>query len=72
MVCQYDIRRLDMLDEHKTDLVEAFMDAWNRQEVEKVADCYAEDLAYILFEGNKIKRNEVYFDRTALAALLMK
>ena len=36
-----------MLDEHKMDVVETFMDAWNRQDVEKVADCYAEDLAYI-------------------------
>ena len=129
-----------MLDKHKTDLVQTFMDAWNRQDVEKVAGCYAEDLAYIdpntrgeiatqqalrryltklfslwkmhwsvrdihvfkdidgagarwhatfqvaaggkvvetdgmdfiLFEGDKIKRNEVYFDRTALAALLIK
>jgi ketosteroid isomerase-like protein len=32
----------------------------------------AEGMDLVIFEGNRIKRNEVYFDRAALASLLVQ
>jgi hypothetical protein len=110
------------MDEAKLkEFTENFVDAWNSQDVDRVAGCYSDDLFYvdpntkgaitdqdnmrrylkkllaawdmhwslreaylfggkktveidgmdlILIKGEKIKRNEVYFDRTALAPLM--
>jgi ketosteroid isomerase-like protein len=48
-------------------LVADFLDAWNSQDVERVLDCYTDDVRYR--DPNtrgEVARNEVYFDRSAL------
>ena len=57
-----------MKQEELHSFAERFLDAWNTQDVERVVAVDGMDL--VVVEGERIKPNEVYFDRSVLAPLL--